>query len=101
MPIAHATNFTLTETDSSDNKLVITFDGTENGNLVANLTNIYVKYNSYNLIGNGSLYNRGLDSVGQYTKTTGTGQVSFNGLANNFIFSDTDFPDFLVGQNYI
>ncbi|MCK9607167.1 MAG: hypothetical protein M0R33_12050 [Methylomonas sp.] len=64
------------------------FKGTANGNIISNLSNIKLSFNGEALPTNaaGSMY------------TNDGAQISFNGLENNFSFSDT-LPDPFFGQN--
>lgn len=93
--MAHATLFQYSFTFDPDNIVTGTFEGTANGNLVTNLSNITATFNGVDFIGSGSLYNAAYD----YIWLTGTGYASFDGTENNFLFYN-DEDEFTNSKNY-
>lgn len=76
------------------------FTGTANGNLVSNLSNISAFINGQAFNGSGNLYASRMDSSGWYGWASGGGVASFNGLENNFLFIDADYPNSYSYTNY-
>jgi hypothetical protein len=74
------------------------FTGNASGNLISDLSNISVFFNGVAFNGSGSLYAASLDS--NYIWQSGTGVASFDGLQNNFLFSDTDYSIDKTYTNY-
>jgi hypothetical protein len=83
---AQAATFNFSYTFDDGNKVTGSFDGTANGNLVTDLSHIFVSLNGNAFPGSGSL--------GAYSFDTATSNweehavVSFDGLHSNFGFSD-------------
>jgi hypothetical protein len=77
------------------------FTGTANGNLITDLSNISVFINGFAYNGNGSLFaSRIATTDWGYTWQSGGGVASFDGLENNFLFIDTDYPNNYSYTNY-
>ncbi|QYF93744.1 PEP-CTERM sorting domain-containing protein [Massilia sp. PAMC28688] len=80
------------------------FTGTANGNLITNLSNITASINGIAYNGSGNLYassmHRTSDYYYGYTWVSGGGVVSFDGLQNNFLFIDADYPNSYSYTNY-
>ncbi len=74
------------------------FTGTANGNLVTNLSNISAFINGLAYNGNGNLYASRMTP--SYSWASGGGVASFNGLENNFLFIDADYPNSYSYSNY-
>lgn len=74
------------------------FAGSAAGNLITDLSGISAYLNGVAFNGNGSLYAAGLDANGNWS--AGTGVASFDGLQNNFLFADSDFPLDYSHTNY-
>lgn len=70
-------------------KLTGVFDGVANGNLITDLSNISVYINGNPFVGNGNLFDASLNCC---WSTSGGAIVSFDGTANNFIFTDNPNP---------
>jgi hypothetical protein len=88
--ISNADQYILTETlaaTGTTDKITAIFNGTANGNIVTNLTNISVFINGTEY---DNLTNNSLDSQGQFI--TGGAQVSFDGLQNNYRFREVPWP---------
>lgn len=64
------------------------FDGDANGNLIDNLSNISVVENGVAFIGNGTLFSSYKLSSDPLNVTLFAGVASFDGLQNNFNFTD-------------
>ena len=78
------------------------FTGTAAGNLITNLSNISVFFNGQAFTGNGNLYASSIYQVNNsyYTWQSGGGVASFDGLQNNFLFVDVDYPNAYSLTNY-
>lgn len=78
------------------------FTGTANGNLVTDLSNISVFINGFAYNSNGSLFasSMGMNGWGQLGWRSGGGVASFDGLQNNFLFIDSDYPNSYSYSNY-
>lgn len=85
---AHAETFDFSYTFADSTAITGRFDGTANGNLVTGLSNIFVKLNGVDFAGSGSLLAARFDGTSWQNDPV----VSFNGLENNFAFSDGLFP---------
>lgn len=74
------------------------FEGTAVGNVITNLSNPTVFENGQAIKGNGNLF------IGSYTDSfdwqIGGAQASFNGLENNFTFSDAVFNSHFGLESY-
>lgn len=66
------------------------FKGTASGNLVTGLSDVSAYRNGIALNGSGNLFASGYSSFWGWQ--AGTGQASFNGLQNNFLFIDANYP---------
>jgi hypothetical protein len=102
---AQATRFNFSWTDvagiedgglTSSNQVSGSFEGTANGNLVSNLSNISVFINGVAFNKNGELMNYAFKyNEGDNGWVSDIAQVSFDGTENNFLFVDdlynTDF----------
>ncbi|MET3722162.1 PEPxxWA-CTERM sorting domain-containing protein [Sphingomonas trueperi] len=76
-----------------------TFDGTLNGNLITNLSNIYVFVDGAAFNSNGALYNFAFNLSD--TSWTGNAAVaSLDGTQNNFLFSDGDVANYQPYTGY-
>lgn len=80
----------------NDNSVVSgSFEGIATGNLISGLSNISVSFNGQSFTGSGGLSSGGL-YASCFSPFSGwdvdCGVVSFNGLENNFLFSDANFP---------
>ena len=73
------------------------FTGDANGNLITNLSHISARLDGTQFHNSGSLYG---SHIGQSGWTSGGAVVSFDGLANNFLFIDSDFPNNTNWTNY-
>jgi hypothetical protein len=81
------------------------FTGTANGNLVSNLSNISASINGVAYNGSGNLFASSMQKVNgyygaYYTWVSGGGVASFDGLQNNFLFIDVDYPNSYSYTNY-
>lgn len=100
---AHATKFEFSwngDYSNGGNLVTGTFEGTASGNLITDLSNISVFINGQALNGNGSLYGSSYNQDGWYGWVSGGAQASFNGLENNFLFIDADYPNSYNYTNY-
>lgn len=95
---AQAELFNYSYTFNSNTVVTGSFDGTAAGNLVTNLSNVSANLNGIALIGSGSLYANSRSNSGSWQ--TGGAVASFNGLQNNFIFLDTNYPTSATFQNF-
>lgn len=84
---AHAATFDFSYTFADSRVITGRLDGTANGNLVTDLSNIYVKVNGVDFAGSGSLLAARYDG----TRWRDDAVVSFTGLENNFLFTDGSF----------
>ncbi|RYE60755.1 MAG: PEP-CTERM sorting domain-containing protein [Hyphomicrobiales bacterium] len=96
---AHATlyhfSYTGTHSYQSESKTVTgSFEGTANGNVIGNLSNISAFLDGVAFQNNGALFSASIQS---YNWASNGAQASFDGKQNNFIFIDGDF---LNGGNY-
>jgi hypothetical protein len=76
------------------------FDGTANGNLVTELSNISASYNGVAFNGSGSLFAASYDYDLQWW-TVGNAYASFDGTNNNFMLIDSNYPVDTNFTNYI
>ncbi len=102
--IAQATtynySYTLTQRGNADVQVTGSFEGTASGsNLVTNLSHITAFIDGVAFHGNGSLYSGHIDTSADWQ--SGGAIASFNGLENNFFFSDVPWPNFTVGANFL
>jgi len=98
---AHASqlyNFSFNFVDGS--KVAGSFDGTANGNLISNLSNIALSVNGVVYAGSGNLYGSSW-SANVNNWVSGGAIVSFSGAANNFLFIDANYPDTVNFTNYL
>ena len=72
------------------------FDGTQNNNLVEGISNISMYFNGVAF--DGPLYATGWSNATSWT--SGGAVASFDGLENNFFFSDVDYLDHISVSNY-
>ncbi len=96
--LAHADTFKYTWQFDDGSKVIGTFDGVANGNLVSNLSNISVAIDGVAFVGNGSLLDFSWNP--DRTLVRGGATASFNGLDNNFFFVDTDIINDPFYTNY-
>jgi len=76
------------------------FNGTANGNLINDLSNITASFDGHALNGSGSLHDAFYTDAGGDCGScwsAGGAVVSFNGLQSNFLFIDSNFP---ANSNY-
>ncbi len=90
VPAAHgATAFNYSYTFADGSIVKGGFTGNASGNLITDLSGISVLVNGVAFSGNGSLFAAGIVGSEWYS---GAGVASFDGLQNNFLFADSDFP---------
>lgn len=102
---AHATTFTFSYTFNSaawfelqpQTVITGTFTGTASGNLINDLGNISVFENGVAFAGNGNLFSSYVNSDG--TVQLFAGAASFDGMHNNFNFTDGQNNDFFMGPD--
>jgi hypothetical protein len=84
---------------TGDNGSVVTgsFNGTANGNLITGLSDITASLNGNAYNGSGNLFG---SSWGSSNWVSGGAVASFNGLQNNFLFIDADYPNNYNWSNY-
>jgi PEP-CTERM motif len=75
------------------------FSGTANGNLITNLSNITASLNGAVFSGSGNLFGSSFNSAISNWQSGGA-VASFNGLQNNFLFINTDYPKNTSFSNY-
>ena len=85
---ANATTYNYSYTFSSGGVVTGSFDGTASGNLITGLSNVSV-FRDGTQFGSGNLYSFGLDYGNAVADTA---VVSFDGLANSFVFSTSSIP---------
>lgn len=95
---SQATLFNYSYTFESGNTVSGSFDGTANGNLITNLSNIFVSLDNVALNGSGNLFGSHYDY--NYGFVSGGAVASFDGTQNNFLFIDADFPNSYNYTNY-
>ena len=77
------------------------FSGTENGNLITDLTKITALVNGVAMNGSGSLFSAAFSQTGGNLWNSGA-VISIDGKENNFIFADSDLANNVWGYtNYI
>ncbi|QOY95449.1 PEP-CTERM sorting domain-containing protein [Massilia sp. UMI-21] len=77
------------------------FTGTANGNLITDLSNISAFINGVAFNNSGSLYASSITNQwGGWSWQSGGGVASFDGLQNNFLFIDADYPSGYSYTNY-
>ncbi|HMV13008.1 MAG TPA: hypothetical protein PKD88_12195 [Nitrosomonas sp.] len=102
-------SFQLDEIDRDGNTLIIKFSGNRSGNIVQDIENIHAWYNGKEL-GVGlphGLYNYFWQPISGRWGADGA-QISFDGRANNFLFTDLSFTpinlpagQFLTNGDYV
>lgn len=102
---AHATKFEFSWNaeygfNAGNNVVTGTFEGTTNGNLITDLSNISVFINGIAFNGNGNLYGLSYDTNSATGWVSGGAQASFNGTENNFLFINADYPNSYDYTNY-
>lgn len=85
--VAQAAAFKFSYTFSSGENITGTFDGTQSGNLVTDLSNAYVYVDGVSFFGNGSL---GVFAVNLDNPSDKNAVVSFDGRQSNFMFRSQD-----------
>jgi hypothetical protein len=75
------------------------FDGSVNGNLVTDLSNITAYINGVEFVGSGHLFGSSWDGISSWV--SGGAIASLDGTENNFLFSDVDFPNDVNMSNYL
>jgi PEP-CTERM motif len=75
------------------------FSGTANGNLITNLSNITASLNGTVFSGSGNLFGSSHNAT-TWNWQSGGAVASFNGLQNNFLFIDADYPNSTYFSNY-
>ena len=92
--ISHAESFNYSYSFGSGSVVSGSFEGTASGNLISNLSHITAALNGIEFSGSGNLfashYDRTTDD-GLWAWRSGGAVASFNGLENNFNFSDGDW----------
>lgn len=102
---AHATTFAFSYTFNSPawfglqptTVMTGTFNGTASGNLIDGLSNMSVFENGVAFAGNGDLFSSYVNSDG--TVTLFAGVASFDGMQNNFNFTDGQNNNFFMGPD--
>lgn len=102
---AHATTFTFSYTFNSPawfdlqphTVMTGTFHGTASGNLIDDLSDMSVFENGIAFAGNGNLFSSYVNSDG--TVTLFAGVASFDGMQNNFNFTDGQNNNFFMGPD--
>lgn len=98
---AHAEAFLYSITFGNSAVVNGTFDGTVNGDLVTDLSNITAEY--IGLQFHGPLFGHSVSTSGSTRgiAISGGAIASFSGLRNNFIFSDEAIPGTEVNTNWV
>jgi hypothetical protein len=96
---AHADHAYTLDWIIGGDEIFATFNGTANGNVITNLSNISVFFDGIAFSGNGNLYANSINDNATGWSSTGA-QISFDGQENNFVFSNTDFSNNLNFTNY-
>ena len=86
---AQAGVYTFSMQDAT-NKFSGSFEGTANGNLITNLSNIFVSLNGVDMSGGRAFNAVGYDAYYGFNAGA-TPVVSFDGAANNFLFINSDY----------
>ncbi len=97
---AHAAMFNYSFTGDNGGVVTGTFNGTANGNLITNLSNITANLNGNAFNGSGNLFGSSYDANSWTSWTSGGAVASFDGLQNNFLFIDVDYPNNQNWSNY-
>lgn len=90
--------FSFSFTGDNGGVVTGTFTGTANGNLITGLSDITASLNGNVYNGSGDLFGSSYDS--SYGWVSGGAVASFNGLQNNFLFIDSDYPNNYNYSNY-
>jgi hypothetical protein len=89
-------NYSYTFADGA--KMSGSFTGDASGNIVSNLSNITASVDGVELVGSGHLYAASFTDSGW---SAGTGEASFDGTENNFLFIDVDYPNNVDYTNFV
>lgn len=76
------------------------FSGIASGNRITSLSDISASINGVALNGSGHLYPSSFGSADVFGWTSGGAVASFDGLENNFMFIDADFPNSYSYTNF-
>lgn len=97
--LVSAATFDYSYTFSKGDVVTGSFDGVLNadGNTVSGLTGISALFNGVALNGSGNLYAASYTGAGF---VSGSAVASMDGTANNFFFSDVDFPNNLAFSSF-
>jgi hypothetical protein len=99
---AKATLFDFSQTSSNGPAVTGSFEGTASGNVITGLSSVSIFFDGIAFNGNGALRSGHYDS-GAFLWLDGDAQASFDGIENNFIFTDAPTVEQALlggGSNY-
>lgn len=94
-----STIFNYSFTGSDGDVVSGSFSGTANGNLITDLSNITASLNGVAFAGSGNLFGSSLNKS-SWNWQSGGAVASFDGLQNNFLFINADYPNSYAFSNY-
>ena len=95
---AQAATFDYSYLFLNGHKVTGSFTGTASGNLVTGLSNISLALDGVAFNGSGNLFGSSWSAGNNWQ--SGGAVASFDGIENNFYFSDADYPNDFNGTNF-